>query len=341
MDADFCTNRHLTAHSDLCFPDGNIALLADGCHFLVHKGLLARHSPILAGALKALDGTSLNCFHDQPILQVQDSSQDLAFFLLALYDGISHLKYDVNDFGNVSAVLRLSTKYQTKRLRKDILEGMSTVWPRSLAQWEVREANATSANGVYEPRKFLPHPIMVINLAREVDAPYLLPSAFYDLSRCYPSDTAAGYKCPRTQETHCLSEPDLTNLLKGKEHASRFLSTFIVNELEGRESALTCLYKNDADPLRRRHCQAAFEAITFEILRDVNGVVCHRSSDPLFAIMDAELMQTREDSSGRYDMTMRVCEFCRSEFSAVVDAAREEFWRRIPQWFGLDMHPWP
>ncbi|KIL64327.1 hypothetical protein M378DRAFT_178837 [Amanita muscaria Koide BX008] len=63
---------------------------------------------------------------------------------------------------------------------------------------------------------------LIINLTRAVDAPYLPPSAFYD------RDSAAGYKCHRTQELHHLSESDLTYLLKVKEHASRFLSTFIV-----------------------------------------------------------------------------------------------------------------
>ena len=232
-------------------------------------------------------------------------------------------------------------------------------WPRYLAQWEVREAGATSRSGVYEPRKFLPHPMsvrpspsharinlsnfssMVINLARAVDAPYLLPSAFYDLSRCYPSDSAAGYTCPRTQETHHLSDLDLTHLLKGKEHASRFLSSFVINQLQHREPTPSCSYRTESDPNLKGHCQTAFEAITFEILRDVNGVVCHRSSDPLFAIMDAEIMQSRDELAASYGVSMRLCDFCRSEFSATVDDAREELWRRLPQWFGITLQPWP
>ncbi|PFH53733.1 hypothetical protein AMATHDRAFT_73160 [Amanita thiersii Skay4041] len=341
--------RSVRCSGDLCFADGNVTLLATNnittsttaCHFVVHKGLLARHSPVLQDIFKVLEATKPDSFQGPPIVPLPDAAEDLACFLTALYDGTSHLHYDITDFTSIAAILRLATKYKVKRLRQDMLAGMSIAWPRFLTQWEIREANATSPNGIYEPRKSLPHPILVIKLAREVNAPYLLPSAFYDLSRCYPSDTVSGYTCPKTHQTHFLSDSDLTNLLKGKEHTSRFLSTFIVNELEGRQPSLACVYKTEIDPLRKRNCQAAFEAITFEILRDVNGVVCHRSSDPLFAIMDAELMQTREDPTGRTDLTVRACEFCRAEFSTVVDAAREEFWRRLPQWFGLDVHPWP
>lgn len=180
----------------------------------------------------------------------------------------------------------------------------------------------------------------MINLARASDALELLPAAFYDLSRSSPSDSAAGYVCPLTSKTHQLSDADLLNLLRGKEHASRFLSTFIVNELEGRDPSPSCAHQLDSDGSRRRVCQAAFEAITFEILRDVNGVVCHRSSDPLFAMMDAELMQTREDPLGRPNSMLRACEFCRSEFGSAVDAAREEFWQRLPLWFGVDPQIW-
>lgn len=141
---------------------------------------------------------------------------------------------------------------------------------------------------------------------------------------------------------HVLSDEDLMNTLRGREHASRFLSTFVVNELEGRDASVNCVHRNDPDPFRKRICQATFEATTFEILRDVNGVVFHRSSDPLFAIMDADLMQTRSDlAGGRLSVLHRACEHCRLEFTASVDGAREEMWHKLPGWFGVNLPSWP
>jgi len=139
-------------------------------------------------------------------------------------------------------------------------------------------------------------------------------------------------------QLHQLSQDDLFNLLKGREHASRFLSTFIVNFLEGRLPSQSCVYRRHPDAPIRRACQAAFEAITFEMLRDANGVVCQRSTDPLFAIMDTELMQARGD--GRQAMNMRPCEYCRADYGSVVDAAREEFWGLLPEWFGIGLTNW-
>jgi len=132
------------------------------------------------------------------------------------------------------------------------------------------------------------------------------------------------------------------NALRGREHASRFLSTFVVNELEGREPSPVCSHRNDPDSFRRRICQTTFEATTFEMLRDVNGVVFHRNSDPLFALMDADLMQTRSDVAiGSLTLLHRACEPCRLEFTASVDAARENLWHKLPVWFNVNGISWP
>ena len=180
---------------------------------------------------------------------------------------------------------------------------------------------------------------LVINLAREINAPELLPSAFYDLSRSQPSDAAAGYLLD--SNVHRLNDRDLYNLFRGRESVSRFLSTFIVNELEGREPSPHCRYLEQAAYPPRTMCQVAFETITFELLRDVNGIVCNRNSDPLYAIQDAELMQTRGDRPGEDNKApCRACEACRLDFGAVVDAARVEFWGLLPFWYGVEVENW-
>ncbi|KAJ7262214.1 hypothetical protein B0H12DRAFT_1104842 [Mycena haematopus] len=344
---DFSTNRHNeiqqihtnltggpTRHPDLSFPDGNIAILTGSVYFLVHKGLLCRHSVPFQHTTKALEQSRSKQLEGRPILHATDSPHDMCHFLSALYDGILGVKLDPPNFSVVDALLRLTTKYQVKHIRSSLLrEIQRTHWPARLAHWEIREAEATDSSGHYDARLHYPHPILVINLARAIQAPELLPSAFYDLSRCAVSETTAGYTDPNNT-VHQLSQEDLMNLLKGREHASRFLSTFIVNELEARTPSVNCVHGGEDDAGQRRACQVAFESITFEILRDVNGIT-HRSSDPLFAIVDAELMQTRDDAHS----VLRACEFCRLEFGVAVDQAREEFWAKMPSWFGVDLDP--
>ena len=179
---------------------------------------------------------------------------------------------------------------------------------------------------------------LVINLARYIEAPEILPAAFYDLSRYSPSHSIAGHVTGSL--THRLSREDVIRLLKGREHASRFLSTFIVNQLEGRTPVTACVYQKYPDVSRKRACQAAYEALTFEILRDANDVLSHRTSDPLFSILNADLLQSKSNSLGAQHMSLRPCEHCRSEFSSVVESAREHFWRYLPEWFSVDVPSW-
>ncbi|KAK7057225.1 hypothetical protein R3P38DRAFT_1167205 [Favolaschia claudopus] len=343
---DFSTNRHNeiqqsiqtnptgvpARHPDLSFSDGNIAILAGSVYFLVHKGLLCRHSVPLQQATKALEPARAKQLEGRPILHADCTPEAMYHFLSALYDGILDVKIDPHNFSAIDAILRLATNYQVKHIRASLLRELQRMqWPARLSQWEVREAEATDANGQYDARLHYAHPILMINLARAIQAPELLPSAFYDLSRCPVSETTAGYT-DFESIVHHLSQEDLMNLLKGREHASRFLSTFVVNELEGRAPSANCGHGGNEDVGQRRTCQAAFESITFEILRDVNGIT-HRNSDPLFAIVDAELMQTRDDAHS----VLRACEYCRTEFGVAVDHAREEFWSKLPSWFGVDL----
>ena len=162
----------------------------------------------------------------------------------------------------------------------------------------------------------------------------------YDLSRCAPSEAATGVFNAQLGNYVRLDESDLVSVLRGREHASRFFSTFIVNELEGRTPSAWCLRRNDSIPLAKRACQYVFEAITFELLRDINGIISHRTSDPLHAMSEAEAMLTRETIPEDGPSTMRTCEVCRIEFASAVHAAKEEFWRNLPAWFGVDVSKW-
>ncbi|KAH8828408.1 hypothetical protein DL96DRAFT_1528184 [Flagelloscypha sp. PMI_526] len=340
-DDDLSTNRHSSIppssntlpHQEFSFPDGNLLVVSSAQSFLVHQGVLARHSTLLASLINDAANRLSNDSSKIPHIEMPHNPLHTLYFLQALYDGLYGVKGDPSNFLRAAPLLLMASEYGVQHIRDQILRTLSSAWPDNLHDWDVREAHATDNDGLYEPRKHFPHPILLINLARKVNAPALLPAAFYDLSRSSPSDIANGYFCSITQQHHYLTELDLLNALKGREQGSRFLSTFIVSELEGREPMNNCIFKHDLDSHRRRACQTAFEAVTFEILRDVNGVVCQRSADPLFAILDTELMQTKERPGGP---AFRTCEVCRVEFGNVVDHARTELWSRLPDWFGLE-----
>lgn len=141
---------------------------------------------------------------------------------------------------------------------------------------------------------------------------------------------------------HKLSHDNIVSTLKGKESASRFFSTFIVKTLEGRDASKWCLNYDPEVPLeKRRACRISFESVTFELLRDVNGFVCNRNSDQLYAMAEAIGMQTRDFFPDHEKQPVfRACENCRQELSTSVNSAREEFWARLPDWFKVQTTHW-
>lgn len=181
---------------------------------------------------------------------------------------------------------------------------------------------------------------LVIELAHEANAPELLPAAFYDLSRYLPSQLSAGHVDPQSV-THYLSGNDLYKVFRGKEQAARYFSTFIVKELEGRGPSEFCVNRHELQPSRKRRCQIAFETVTYSLVQDINGLVLNRNSDPLFAITDSLLMQTRDDTPGTENKAaIRSCEVCRMDYATLVESIRQEMWRRIPEWFEITVENW-
>ena len=84
-------------HPDLYFEDGNIVFSAftergQRQYYRVHRGYLARHSPVLADMfaippLKEIETDELKETYDGVVyVQSPDSAEDIASFLSVLYD---------------------------------------------------------------------------------------------------------------------------------------------------------------------------------------------------------------------------------------------------------------
>jgi hypothetical protein len=179
----------------------------------------------------------------------------------------------------------------------------------------------------------------VVNLAREVDAPELVPAAFYELCRLLPSVVATGYADPFDLKYHRLTTSDIVHLFQGREAASRFFSSFIGNELENRRASESCFNRRQEDPTQRRLCTGAFQLITFELLQDVNGLITGRTADPLLAMQEVLNLQADPGTPEARNM-FRACDACRQELAVSVHAARNQFWDSLPEWFGVEVSSW-
>lgn len=72
-------------HPELCFNDGNMVILAGSVYFVVHKGPLGRHSPVLERLIQDLPGKSSDVIEDLPVLAVPYNPAEICCFLRTLY----------------------------------------------------------------------------------------------------------------------------------------------------------------------------------------------------------------------------------------------------------------
>lgn len=67
------------------FEDGNIILQAENTQFKVHRGVLAKHSPVFADLFQVPQPTNEPVVDGCPVVQIPDSAGDVADMLCCLY----------------------------------------------------------------------------------------------------------------------------------------------------------------------------------------------------------------------------------------------------------------
>ncbi|KAJ7915877.1 hypothetical protein B0H13DRAFT_1609994 [Mycena leptocephala] len=330
--------------SELWFSDGNVVIIASSVAFKVHRGQLRRHSEIFDDLFSIPQPKDQDLYDGCPWVEVYDCPSDVLYFLKALYDGLYFKTPGANDFPAVAAVLRLSTKYLVEHLRQRCMTRLELDWPSTLAGWDQREQAATDSFGHYGPRASCPHPILVIDLALDLGLSSLLPAALYDLARYGPSKIMAGTPAsplsftseravPRKPAT--LSPALLITTFRGREAAQRYLTDFVIKELQGRVPAPDCVYLEEDAPSRM--CRESFYFIMLNVLRSVGGIACGRDADPLFTLIQAMDMLSRTDfSDGHRQCGLKLCHPCKVDFANSATRAREEVWKLLPTWFELD-----
>jgi hypothetical protein len=185
----------------------------------------------------------------------------------------------------------------------------------------------------------------VINLAREVDTPCLLPSAFYDLSRhsfsqiFESSEDDALYQPDQPSPT--LSPYDMQRLCLGKEAAQQTITAVIQSLGNGwyfRHAAAaqrkTHLHGRRASSLGFGVCVSAAvcrkdfaelkELATQHYLFDRESGWC----DPLYVAEELGQLKSAEFSE---------CRACANVLESWACREREKIWKMIPYWFRLEL----
>lgn len=357
-------------HHDLWFPDGSVVLRAETTLYRVHMSQLARHScffrdmfslpqpaqqPESSPSIRSVSLLKLKDFDREctiegcPVVHLQDTAEDFTNLLIALYDGPTFGNNDRADFNIVSGILRLATKYIIDSLRSKALNHLSLAWPSTLKGWDAREDKAR----LYEQRtgksrgQFLPSPIAVVNLAREVNASCLLQSAFYDLCRYEfhqifePSPHDPLFPPSTNTARFILASDDIQKLAMGKEASALFISS-LIQSLPATPS--------QSSSGHRRHLSNPSSSLGSRKVVCTTPSVCRQDFSELATLATQHYVLDRENGSAdplyvadeigqlkSAEVDAEECAACARNLEVWASKEREKIWRLIPGWFRLDL----
>ncbi|KAF8207978.1 hypothetical protein K438DRAFT_1962244 [Mycena galopus ATCC 62051] len=131
---------------DVWFEDGTIILEAECTQFKVFKGILAANSTVfndmlVVGSIPENNEMVEGC----PVVNVFDTALDMKHFLKALHHVGYYDPAETKDFLLIAAILRLSTKYNVDILRRRALAHISSLYPTTLQEWDLRKDTAMEA----------------------------------------------------------------------------------------------------------------------------------------------------------------------------------------------------
>ncbi|KAJ7226068.1 hypothetical protein GGX14DRAFT_349655 [Mycena pura] len=238
----------------LWFEDGSIVLQAGDMQYRVHQSTLTMRSPIFKDMLSLLRSANAEVVDGCPLMHLSDPEVEVTPFLKALFDPQFFLPFPARtNFVAVFACLRLGHKYQVDYLRRRGLVHLSSMFRTTLAEWDGSDFRNTNSNLLPSAIITWPIPddityiICSIQLAREVDALWVLPDAFYSLATYFDQLGWNIFRGVVYEGIHAeLSDQDKQTFVKGlnKQIAySAFIIRFLTQQpdIEGCTSQKRCL----------------------------------------------------------------------------------------------------
>ncbi|KAF8209431.1 hypothetical protein K438DRAFT_1666173 [Mycena galopus ATCC 62051] len=313
----------------LWFEDGNLIIQAGNTQYRVYRGVLAMHSPVFHDMFALPQPPDSELVNGCALVRLADSEEEVTSFLKAiLHPGFFPSFPAQTEFHKIVGCLRLSHKYGVDYFRRRALVHLSSGYPTVLG---IMNGMMYVGDLVGE---MLEHPVMdmrswnsdnwgdtivAIQLAREVDAPWILPLAFYYLAAAYSEVGASvfhsvsyngGTVSLSTQDQHAFARGHSKQITGGTLDVLRFLSDPL--DVPGCEKPAQCIKTRlQAVDRSREHVS-------------LNGAL------PL-KLWDYEQWEECQWLSG-------LCQVCGSLLRRNHSSARSAFWNGLPELYGLP--PW-
>ncbi|KAJ3512110.1 hypothetical protein NMY22_g15433 [Coprinellus aureogranulatus] len=179
---------------ELWFDDGNVVLQASNVQFKVHRGVLAKHSPIFSDLFQVPHPESEPTVEGCPVVELQDSEKDIKNILKALYGDQTYINTDeVLEFIEIAGMIRLGRKYEIQHLKDEGLRRLKRQYPSDLDEHGALDPDVYVHVGFNEPGpdgkelSGINSLFAVLNLAHEFSIRSILPAVYLDSAR-FPLD---------------------------------------------------------------------------------------------------------------------------------------------------------
>ncbi|RDB15308.1 hypothetical protein Hypma_004731 [Hypsizygus marmoreus] len=152
--------------------DGNVILHAEQTLFRVHKSILSRESSVFDDMFKVPQPANEPTIEGCPVIWISDSDVEVECFLRALYDGWWYYGLTLAGMGAISAILRISRKYDCPNLCRRTMARLKLEYPKTLVEWDKSRdlwRGIAGSKGV---------DIQAVNLAAELSLDMILPAAY-------------------------------------------------------------------------------------------------------------------------------------------------------------------
>ncbi|KAJ7932793.1 hypothetical protein B0H13DRAFT_1701192 [Mycena leptocephala] len=305
---------------ELWFEDGNIVIQAGNSQYRVFRGILATHSPVFLDMLSFPQPPDSEVVEDCPLVRLQDKEVEVTPFLRAIFDSSYFMPHPASTkFDILVGILRLSHKYEVDYLRRRALIHLSSAYRTKLSEYDAALYDES------DPR----HPpsevrswicpgndidrITTIQLAHEVDTPWILPIAFYALSSSHSElGRHIFHGIVKNGVSACLTDKDQQILAEG--HGIQITSTvadivrFLYHplDIEGCTSSKTCIFKR------------------------LQAMENNRANFRVNAALPLEVWGEEE-----WTGLANLCPACLTVLKQVHQEARQAFWDRLPSMYEL------
>ncbi|KAF7295915.1 hypothetical protein HMN09_01135500 [Mycena chlorophos] len=322
---------------ELWFPDGNIVLRAENSVYKVFQGILAARSPIFQDMLSVPQASSAGQapedeFDGCPLVfMAGDSAAEMTCFLKAIFDSEFFPAYPARTkFATIQGCLRLAHKYEVRYLRQRALIHLASAFPMTLKEvderWYMAEDRLPSTSApswTAGPKDTLSmtRVVQVLALAQEVEAPWILPSAFFLLSgRLTKPEHFVKFFSHGADAGTSAQLPDVqrAGFLQG--HAQHAQITL---------DLVRCVSQHESNDKSGCRHPAACKAARLKGTDKFMGLAASRAATPLhvFRIKDA--------GDG---VMKKACGVCIQGMQKSLKAKREEIWQGLPARYGV--LPW-